>query len=152
MSSKFVYVTYIKTTPEKLWQALTTPEFQRQYWYGYQQETDYKKGSSWKLISSDGRVADSGEVVESDPPRRLVLTWRHQLRPELTAEGDAKCTYEIEEVASTVKLTVTHEIAKEQSKLIEAVSGGWPRILSSLKSFLETGASLPEGSTLRKAS
>jgi uncharacterized protein YndB with AHSA1/START domain len=137
--SKFVYVTFIRTTPEKLWTALTTPEFTKQYWFGVTLQTDWKAGSPWTLTYPDGRRTDSGEVLEVDPPKRLVLKWRHELRPELTAEGWARCTMELEPAAGAVKLTITHAIDRAGSKLIEAVSGGWPRILSNLKSLLETG-------------
>jgi uncharacterized protein YndB with AHSA1/START domain len=143
MSSKFVYVTYIRTTPQKLWDALTEPEFQKQYWFGMPQESDWKKGSSWAMKFEDGRVADAGEVLDIDPPRRLVLKWRNEFRPELKEEGFSRCEYLLEQDAEIVKLTVTHSIEKDQAKFIEAVSGGWPRILSSLKSFLESGNALP---------
>lgn len=150
--NKYVYVTYIRASAEKVWQALTDADFQRQYWFGVHFETDWKTGSPWKMLYADGRVTDSGEILESEPPRRLVMKWRHELRPELRAEGDARCTYEIEGSGSVVKLTVTHEIDVQNSKLIEAVSGGWPRILSNLKSLLETGKALPEIDPLRRAS
>jgi uncharacterized protein YndB with AHSA1/START domain len=141
-NTQFVYVTYIRTTPEKLWDALTKPEFTRAYWMGVIQETTWERGASWKLMYPDGRVTDSGEVVEIDKPRRLVLKWRNEFRPELKAEGYSRCTLEIEPAGEAVKLTVTHEIDKPVSKLIDAVSGGWPMILSSLKSLLETGKPL----------
>jgi uncharacterized protein YndB with AHSA1/START domain len=144
MSDRFVYVTYIRTTPQKLWDALLKPEFQRAYWFGVHQESEWKKGASWKMVFPDGRVADTGEVLEIDPPRHLVLKWRNEFRPELKVEGYSRCTYDLETVADTVKLTITHEIDKTASQFIVAVSGGWPKVLSSLKSFLETGNALPE--------
>jgi uncharacterized protein YndB with AHSA1/START domain len=137
--SSYIYVTYIRTTPEKLWAALTTPEFMRQYWFGMNIETSWKVGAPWKLAFPDGRLADAGEVLEFEPPRRIVLKWKHELRPELTAEGYARCVMELEPVNGAVKLTISHAIDRADSKLIEAVSGGWPRILSNLKSLLETG-------------
>jgi uncharacterized protein YndB with AHSA1/START domain len=141
--STFVYVTYIRTTPERLWSALTTSEFARDYWFGMHCESDWKVGSPWKLVFPDGRVADSGEIIAADPPRRLVIKWRNQWKPELNAEGDSLCTFEIETVPDVtppaVKLSILHAIERPESKLIEAVSGGWPRILSNLKSLLETG-------------
>ena len=143
MSSNYVYVTYIRTTPEKLWQALTSPEFQRQYWFGRYQDCDWKAGASWKMCFSDGRVADAGKVLEIDPPKRLVLEWQNQFRPELKEEGPTRCVYELEIVEENVKLTITHTSPRENSKTIEAVSGGWPKVLSSLKSLLETGKPLP---------
>jgi uncharacterized protein YndB with AHSA1/START domain len=148
---KFVYVTYIRTTPEKLWRALTEPEFTRRYWCATWQECEWKPGASWKIMIPDGRVADSGEILEIEPPRRLVLKWRNEFKPELRAEGYSRLTYELEPLGESVKLTVIHEMDKPGSKFIEAVSGGWPAILASLKSLLETGESLeatrhwPEG-------
>ena len=137
--SNFVYVTFIRTTPEKLWAALTTSEFIKQYWFGMKIETDWRVGSPWKLIFPDGRIADTGEVLELDPPRRLVLKWQNEFRPELKAEGYARCSMELEALDGAVKLTINHSIERVDSKFIEAVSGGWPRILSNLKSLLETG-------------
>jgi uncharacterized protein YndB with AHSA1/START domain len=145
--STFVYVTYIRTTPEKLWQALIEPEFTRQYFFGMTVETDWKVGSAWKTIGSDGEAKDSGEIVEIDPPKRLVLTWRNEFREEMKAEGDSRMSYELEQEGEMVKLTVLHQMDKPESKLIRAVSNGWPMILSSLKSMLETGESLEETRT-----
>ena len=141
--SQFVYVTYIRAPKEKVWDALTNPEFMRKYWFGMTQESEWKPGASWAMKFSDGRVADAGEVLESDPPRRLVLKWRNEFRPELKAEGFSRCVYELEQDGETTKLVVTHTIEKENAKLIEAVSRGWPKVLSSLKSLLETGTALP---------
>jgi uncharacterized protein YndB with AHSA1/START domain len=143
-SSRFVYVSYIRTTPKKLWQALIDPEFTRQYWAGTWQESEWKPGASWRNMIPDGRVADSGEVVEIDPGRKLVLKWRNEFMPELRAEGYSRLTYELEQMGESVKLTVIHEIDKDESKFIDAVSNGWPHILASLKSLLETGESLVE--------
>ena len=143
-TDQFVYVTYIRTTPEKLWKALIEPEFTRQFWCNTTQESEWKPGATWKILSPDGAVADSGEVVEIDPHRRLVLKWRNEFRPELKAEGYSRLTYQLEPEGKSVKLTVIHEMEKEGSKFIEAVSSGWPHILASLKSLLETGESLEE--------
>ena len=140
---KFVYVTYIRTTPAKLWEALTKPEFQKAYWFGVHQETDWKPGGAWKMVYSDGKVTDTGEVVEFDPPKRLVLKWRNEFMPELKAEGYSRCVMELEPAGDSVKLTVTHTPDGNAPKFIAAVSGGWPKVLSSLKSFLETGTALP---------
>jgi len=140
--SSFVYVTYIRTTPEKLWQALIDPEFTRKYWFQAWQESEWKPGASWRLMVPDGRVTDSGEVIEIEPHRRLVLSWRNEFKPELRAEGYSRLTYLLEPQGDTVKLTVMHEIDVPKAKFIEAVSNGWPHILASLKSLLETGASL----------
>jgi uncharacterized protein YndB with AHSA1/START domain len=137
--STYVYVTFIRTTPEKLWAALTDRETMKRYWFDMHIESDWRAGAPWRLLFSDGRVADAGEIVEIDAPRRLVVSWRNEFKPELTAEGYASCAYEIEPVDNAVKLTVTHTIDRPDSKLINAVSGGWPKILSNLKSYLETG-------------
>src|SRR5579859_2532464 len=139
--STFMYVTYIRTTPEKLWSALTDDvEFMKQYWFGVYCESEWKVGSSWKMVHPDGSITDAGEIVEADPPRRLAIRWRHEKRPELRAEGYSLCTMEIERCGAAVKLSITHTIEREPSKLIDAVSGGWPKILSNLKSLLETGS------------
>jgi uncharacterized protein YndB with AHSA1/START domain len=137
--STFVYVTFIRTTPERLWSALTSADFMKGYWFGMHLKTEWKVGAQWQLLFADGRIADTGEIVELEPPKRLVLKWRNELRPELKAEGYARCIIEVEPVSGAVKLTITHTMDRAGSKLIEAVSGGWPRILSNLKSLLETG-------------
>jgi len=140
--SSFVYVTYIRTTPEKLWQALTSAEFTRQYWLGVSVEIELRKGGAWKLSYPGGLVTDTGEIVEYDPPRRLAIRWQNEFRPELKAEGRSLCIMEIAPEGPVVKLTVSHSIERAGSKFIEAVSGGWPQILSNLKSLLETGATI----------
>ena len=142
MTDRFAYVTYIRTTPDKLWDALLKPEFTRAYWYGLRHDCDWQKGSVWRLTFSDDRVVADGEVVEIERPTMLVLKWRHQLKPELHAEGDTRFAIELEQVGEVVKLTITHEVDKPGSKFIQAVSRGFPKILSSLKSLLETGKPL----------
>ena len=138
--STFVYVTYIRTTQEKLWSALTDTKFMKQYWFGMHCESEWTAGSPWQMVSRDGVIFDAGEIVESEPPRRLVIRWQHQNRPELKAEGPSRCTMELEPSGSAVKLSITHTIERDASKLIEAVSGGWPKVISNLKSLLETGS------------
>jgi uncharacterized protein YndB with AHSA1/START domain len=140
--STFVYVSYIRTTPEKLWSALTDPEFMKQYWFGTHCESGWTPGSSWKMVHPDGTITDAGEIVEAEPPRRLVIRWQNQFKPELKAEGESLCTMEIEPSGTAVKLSITHTIEREPSKFIAAVSGGWPKIISNLKSLLETGAAV----------
>lgn len=137
--SHFVYVTVIRTTPSKLWEALTSSAFIGQYWFGMHVECAWKQGAPWKLAYEDGRAADTGEILEIEPPRRLVIRWQNEWKPELKAEGPSRCTMELEPMGRAVKLTVTHEMERPESKLITAVSGGWPLILSNLKSLLETG-------------
>jgi uncharacterized protein YndB with AHSA1/START domain len=138
MTSKFVYVTYIRTTPAKLWDALLKPEFTKQYWFGQTLDTDWEVGSPWKLVFADGKVSDSGEILEIEPQKRLVLKWRNEFA-ELTGEGYGRCTIDLAEAGEQMRLTITHEIDRDKSKVIEAVSGGWPKILSNLKTLLETG-------------
>jgi uncharacterized protein YndB with AHSA1/START domain len=140
--SRFVYVTYIRTTPEKLWRALLEPEFTRQYWGETWQESEWKPGASWRIMLPDGRVGDSGEILEIEPHRKLVLTWQNEFKPELHAEGYSRLTYELHQQGDMVKLTLIHEMETPGSKLIDAVSNGWPAILASLKSLLETGEPL----------
>jgi uncharacterized protein YndB with AHSA1/START domain/DNA-binding transcriptional ArsR family regulator len=152
----FVYTTYIRTTPESLWQALTEPAFTKRYW-GASFDTDWQPGSPmrWEL----GVAVDDPEqvVVDADPPRRLSYTW-HTMTPELAesmgmaedaqqriaAERRSTVTFEIEPLDDLVKLTVIHDGFEPGSLMAELVSGGWPRVLSNLKTLLETGEPLPD--------
>jgi uncharacterized protein YndB with AHSA1/START domain len=112
-------------------------------------ESAWERGAPWKMVGQSGNVTDSGDVLEIEKPRRIVLKWRNEFRPELTAEGYSRCTIEIEPAGDMVKLSVLHEI-ENGPKFIEAVSGGWPKILSSLKSLLETGKPLEQTRDLPK--
>lgn len=138
--SQFVYVTFIRADQAAVWRALTSPEFTRQYWFGMSVEGDWKMGGPWKLSFEDGRIADQGEVLEMDEPNRLVVSWRNEFKPEFKAEGWTRCVYDLEKAEGAVKLTVTHTSEVADSKVIQAVSGGWPKVLSNLKSLLETGS------------
>jgi uncharacterized protein YndB with AHSA1/START domain len=138
--STFVYVSYIRTTPEKLWAALTDVEFMKQYWFGTHCQSTWQAGSPWKMVAADGQIFDDGVIVAAEPPRRLVIRWQHQNKPELKAEGESLCTMELEPSGAAVKLSITHSIERDPSKFIAAVSGGWPKIISNLKSLLETGS------------
>lgn len=136
----FVYVTYIATTPQRLWSALTEGELTRQYWGG-EQSSDWQAGSKWEHRRNGGerRLAMVGEVIESDPPRRLVLSWADPKDRE-RKEAYSRVTFEIEQVAAgQVRLTVAH--AGLEPEMLRSISGGWPLVLSNLKSFLETGKS-----------
>jgi uncharacterized protein YndB with AHSA1/START domain len=137
--SRFVYVTFIRTTPERLWSALTTSEFAKQYWLGAEPQAEWKAGGKWKLVLPDRRIADTGEIVDFEPSTRLSIRWRNEFRPELREEGYSLCVMELEPTGEAVKLTVTHSIECENSKFIGAVTEGWPKVLSNLKSLLETG-------------
>ena len=142
--STFVYVTYIRTTPEKLWQALIDPEFTRRFWVETWQECEWKPGASWRMMAPGGRDHSTGEVLEIEPGRRLVLSWFCHLFPEIRSEGHSRVTYELEQVGDSVKLTFIQENDTPDSKTIVMASQGWPLILASLKSLLETGEPLEE--------
>jgi len=142
MTETFIYVTYIRTTREKLWNALTKPEFTREYWFGATQDCTWEMGAPWTLLFADGSTADRGEVLEVDPPNRLVLSWSNVFRPECAAEGPSRASFMLEPAGDNVKLTVTHEIDRENSVFLKALSNGWPLVLSSLKTLLETGHAL----------
>jgi uncharacterized protein YndB with AHSA1/START domain len=144
--SEFVYVTYIKTTPDKLWDALTNPDLMKRWRFGTHAESDWRVGSLWRMITEAGQVLDTGEIAESTPPTRLSINWRSEWEPELRAEGYSRCTFDIEPVSSTAtQLSVTHAIDKNPSQLIEGAAIGWPKTLSNLKTFLETGETVLEG-------
>jgi len=135
----YVYVTYILSTPEKVWEALTDAEISARYWER-QNVSDWKVGSRW-THGFAGKAPDVvGRVIESDPPRKLVTTW---LRPdhEDQPEFANPCTFLIEDVGGKVKLTVTHENLTDED--LKNISGGWPAVLSNLKTMLETGKTIP---------
>jgi uncharacterized protein YndB with AHSA1/START domain len=137
---ELIYTTYIRTTPEKLWNAIINPEFTRQYWGGNENISDWKPGSKWVHATGDAEraIRVTGKVLESVPPKRLVLTWADPAK-----EGDvSRVTFQIEPVDDEVRLDVIHGDFQPDSDMITRVSGGWPRVLSSLKSFLETGIPL----------
>ncbi|WP_049574210.1 ArsR/SmtB family transcription factor [Nonomuraea sp. SBT364] len=152
----FVYTTYIKTTPERLWQALTDPAFTRRYW-GVSFDTTWTPGSAMTWEENGRKTTGPEQVVlESEPGRRLSYTW-HTFTPEwaeaagvspetlakLTAENRTKVTFDIEPLGELVKLTVVHDGFEPDSTLRDMVSEGWPGLLSSLKTLLETGEALP---------
>jgi uncharacterized protein YndB with AHSA1/START domain len=137
---EFVYVTYIETTPEKLWHALTDGDFTARYWFGARLSSDWKVGSSFAMVR-DGNATDAGEVLECDPPRRLSYSFVN-LSEKYRNERPASATFVLEPFGKLVKLTLTHQGFDEGSKMLPAISKGWPAILSSLKSILETGRPL----------
>jgi uncharacterized protein YndB with AHSA1/START domain len=138
---EFVYVTYIETTPEKLWEALTSSEFTRRYWFNTEVRSDWKVGSPIALVM-DGKTTDVGEILEADRPRRLSYTFKHVLDEELKKEQASKVVVTIERHGKVVKLTLTHEGFVEGGKMLDGISKGWPAILASLKSLLESGTAL----------
>ena len=140
--ARHVYVIYIRTTPEKLFAALTEPDVTRRYW-GLANVSDWKPWSRWKHQDSDdaGTVRLVGEVVECVPPRRLVITWA---APDDAADKakHSRVTFETEPIDDAVRLTVTHDELEPGSPMEKGITDGWPRVLSSMKSFLETGKAL----------
>ena len=140
--TSFVYVTYIASTPERIWEALTTAEFTERYMFGRRVESTWAVGAPVRYYGRDGRVSDSGEVLESDAPHRLVITWRVEFDDALRGEGYSKVTFELEPLGGEVKLTVIHDELRAGSGVEQGISMGWPKALSSLKSLLETGRPL----------
>ncbi|MBZ5637330.1 MAG: SRPBCC family protein [Acidobacteriia bacterium] len=141
---EFVYVTYVSTTPEKLWNAIIDPKMTAKYWQ-HDNLSDWKPGSKWEHRTSDGDRALRlvGKVVEVTPPRRLVLTWADPA-DEARAEKHSRVTFEIEPVGDLVRLTVTHDRLEPGSEMLEGITKGWPKVLSSLKTLLEVGRPLPK--------
>jgi uncharacterized protein YndB with AHSA1/START domain len=135
---EFVYVTYIETTPERLWEALTDSAFTKQYWFGAEVRSDWKVGSAFALLL-DGEVTDSGEILEADPPRRLAYSFKHHKFEELRGEPTSRVVFTLEPFGALVRLTVVHDGFVEGGKYLGAISNGWPAILSGLKSLLERG-------------
>jgi uncharacterized protein YndB with AHSA1/START domain len=137
----FVYVIYIASTPDKVFAALTDPKLSERYWFGYAVASDWKVGSSFAL-EKDGKAWDTGSVLEYDPPRRLSYSF-HPEHDGLEGEEPSQVAFELEEINGQVKLTMTHNGFDDASKVLPKIRVGWPSILSSLKSLLETGKELP---------
>jgi uncharacterized protein YndB with AHSA1/START domain len=139
----FVYVTYISAKQEQVWKGLLDSEFTRKYWE-HDNVSDWKPGSRWehKRTDGSGTVDMVGKVIESSPPRRLVMTWARPAEEQIEA-AHSRVTIELEPIDSMVKLTVTHDKLAPGSDMLKGISNGWPRVLSSLKSLLETGKPLP---------
>ncbi|MDB6027386.1 MAG: polyketide cyclase [Verrucomicrobiales bacterium] len=135
---KQVYTMFIRSTPKKTWDAITKPEFTRQYWAGIANVSDWKAGSKWEHVAKNDEVWITGKVVESIPARKLVVSWAD---PD-DLKDKSRVTFELEQIEDMVCLTVTHDKFTTGSKMAGKVSGGWPRVLSSMKSFLETGKGL----------
>ncbi len=139
-TTEYHYTTYIKSTPEKVWAAITTPEFARQYW-GNANFSDWKVGSRWEHRQPQGNVLVSGIIRESVAPRRLVMTWAAPAEHDDPSKH-SRVSIEIEPIKDMVRLHITHDQLVAGSDLSKRISFGWPRVLSSLKTLLETGVAL----------
>ena len=141
---QFVYVTYISTSPEKLWNALLDSKMTAQYWQ-HENLSDWKPGSKWEHRACDdkGTLRLVGKVIECSPPRRLVLTWGSPA-DAAREEKHSRVTFEIEPIGDVVRLTVTHDRLEPGYEMLQAIMKGWPKVLSSLKSLLEVGRPLPK--------
>jgi uncharacterized protein YndB with AHSA1/START domain len=142
--ARFVYATYIAASPEKVWNALVDGEMTRQYW-GHFNVSDWKVGSTWKHQRSDGtnKIDLAGKVLESVPPRRLVITWAFPGEVEVP-EKVSRVTFDIEPYKGEhVRLTLVHDELEPGSEMERGITSGWPLVLSNLKSFLETGEAMP---------
>jgi uncharacterized protein YndB with AHSA1/START domain len=138
-----VYVFYIRSTAHKVWDALTHSEFTTKFFFGRTVESDWKKGSPWKMVRAEGTLDVFGEVLISDPPRKLQLTWDMDWGDEPDPPKATIITYDIEQAGEAVTLTMTqHTTSAIPRKYIQAGAQGWAIILSSLKSLLETGEPL----------
>jgi uncharacterized protein YndB with AHSA1/START domain len=135
---EFVYVIYIASTPEKVFQALTDEKISEQYWVGNRVVSDWKIGAPFALKLKHEDKDVTGQVLEFDPPRRLAYSFR-AAHAGMEAEPPSRVTFELEPQRDQVKLTVVHDKFEPDSKALESVSRGWPLVLSSLKSYLETG-------------
>ncbi len=141
---QFVYVTYISTTPEKLWNALIDPKTTAKYWQ-HENVSDWQPGSKWEHRSSsrERTLKVVGKVIESSRPRRLVVTWAFP-DDQAREEKHSRVTFEIEPLGDVVRLTVTHDRLEPESEMLKRITMGWPKVLSSLKSLMEVGRPLPE--------
>lgn len=140
--TSFVYVTYILSTPEKVFEAITRPDVARRYW-GHENVSDWRPGSKWEHIrTNDERTVQLvGEVIEIQPPTRLVISWASASQAA-DPDSHSRVTFDIVEYENMVRLTVSHDELEAGSGMANGISKGWPVVLSSLKSLLETGRGL----------
>ena len=141
-TTSFVYVTYIRSTPQKVFEAITRPDIARRYW-AHENVSDWKPGSKWEHIrANDERTVELvGKVVEISPPTRLVMSWANASQADDPTKH-SRVTFAIEEYDTMVKLTVSHDELEAGSGMAKGISQGWPAVLSSMKSFLETGSGI----------
>ena len=137
--TSFVYVTYIRSTPEKVFEAITKPEIARRYW-GHENVSDWKPGSTWEHVRADEQrtVQLVGKVIEISPPTRLVITWANASQAADPASA-SRVSFDVVPYEGMVRLTVTHDELDAGSGMAKGIQQGWPAVLSSLKSLLETG-------------
>jgi uncharacterized protein YndB with AHSA1/START domain len=144
-----VFEIYIKTSPERLWEAITSPEMRAKYSFGVGVTSDWTSGSAYHAAHQSGVDISAGENLEVDPPRRLVQSFNALWSDEVKSEGTSRVTWEIEQVEDSCRLTVTHDQLREGAN--DELYGGWPMILSGLKTLLETGETLTTPGSLRYA-
>jgi uncharacterized protein YndB with AHSA1/START domain len=151
-NNEFVYATYIRTTPEKLWEALTNGDFSQKYWFGFRIELELKAGGAVRILPPKGKEAHgdhAGKVLVCEPGRKLVYTWNQADKPEIAQKrnGPSRVTYEITPMGANVKFRIVHEnllpedVEKDPSQF-RGINNGWPAVISSLKSLLETGEAI----------
>lgn len=147
--AKHIYVVYIATTADKLWKAITQGELAKQYWM-HENVSDWKVGSRWSHVTADEKRQERivGKVLEVTPPQRLVMSWA-DAKDEADKSQHSRVTFDIEPLGDMVKLTVTHDELAADSSMERSVTKGWPLVLSSMKSFLETGKGLDIWATKR---
>ena len=140
---RHVFQVYIRTQPEALWQAITNPEFTQRFFFETRLAAELRQGAPLQYWSRDGKLAVEGEVLEVDPPRRLVTTWAFRHQPQFAEDPPSRVTWEIEPVDGMCRLTLIHDDFPNENATFNSVVNGWPLVLSSLKSLLETGEPLP---------
>jgi uncharacterized protein YndB with AHSA1/START domain len=144
MALQHVYEIFIRTRPEKLWRAITDPNFTRQYFYATSVQSDFKKGSPVAWANAQGKAIIEGTIIEVDPPHRLV-TFTHRFGDEMSHDRPSRVTWIIEERGETCKLTLTHDDFDGETETYKSVRSGWNPVLSGLKTPLETGEALRIG-------
>lgn len=140
---RHVFAVDIRTTPEALWDAITRPEFTRQYFHETAVNSTWERGAPFAYRMASGAVAAHGEVLECDPPRRLVISWKFDYSPDVASDPPSRVTFEIAPKGALCTLTVVHDGFATETNTFKAVGGGWPKIIASLKSLLETGVASP---------
>jgi uncharacterized protein YndB with AHSA1/START domain len=137
--SRYAYVSYIRSTPQTVWDALVSAEAMKAYFFGLPFEAELRAGGAWRRLFPDGALMTEGEFIDVEPPKRLAMSWRNA-EPEKRAEGYSRCVMDLQPAGEATRLTVTQSVGVANSKLIAAVSEAWPQVISNLKSYLETGA------------